>query len=249
MEVETLPPEGKLIAQGAEGRIYQLIFLGRPTIVKERFVKSYRIPFLDNKINTGRIATEAKTLQRVRAIGLDVPAVYHVDLPALRLYLEQIEGGTVKQAIFDTEARIKSTCVAGIERENLSDPSASTLARLLAEDSELIRLARAMGTCIGKLHQNNIVHGDLTTSNFMVRKNGGGLVAIDFGLSFVSTLVEDKAVDLYVLERAFTSLHPFTEWMFQLLIESYKNENPNSAQVLKRLDAVRLRGRKKVAFG
>jgi TP53 regulating kinase-like protein len=56
MEVET-NSECKLIAQGAEGRIYQLTFLGRPTIVKERFVKSYRIPFLDNKINTGRITT------------------------------------------------------------------------------------------------------------------------------------------------------------------------------------------------
>lgn len=31
---------------------------------------------------------------------------------------------------------------------------------------------------------------------------------IDFGLSFISTLAEDKAVDLYVLQRAFESSHP-----------------------------------------
>lgn len=31
---------------------------------------------------------------------------------------------------------------------------------------------------------------------------------IDFGLSFNSDLVEDRAVDLYVLERAFLSSHP-----------------------------------------
>ena len=30
---------------------------------------------------------------------------------------------------------------------------------------------------------------------------------IDFGLSYNNTLAEDKAVDLYVLERAFTSAH------------------------------------------
>lgn len=30
---------------------------------------------------------------------------------------------------------------------------------------------------------------------------------IDFGLSYNTTLAEDKAVDLYVLERAFTSAH------------------------------------------
>ena len=32
-------------------------------------------------------------------------------------------------------------------------------------------------------------------------------VLIDFGLSFTSTLHEDKAVDLYVLERALLSMH------------------------------------------
>ena len=32
-------------------------------------------------------------------------------------------------------------------------------------------------------------------------------VLIDFGLSFNSTVAEDKGVDLYVLERAFTSAH------------------------------------------
>ena len=32
-------------------------------------------------------------------------------------------------------------------------------------------------------------------------------VLIDFGLSYNNTLAEDKAVDLYVLERAFTSAH------------------------------------------
>lgn len=35
----------------------------------------------------------------------------------------------------------------------------------------------------------------------------GGVVLIDFGLSYNSTLPEDKGVDLYVLERALTSAH------------------------------------------
>ena len=33
-------------------------------------------------------------------------------------------------------------------------------------------------------------------------------MAIDFGLGFLQPLAEDKAVDLYVLERAFLSTHP-----------------------------------------
>ena len=36
-------------------------------------------------------------------------------------------------------------------------------------------------------------------------------VMIDFGLSFQSHSIEDKAVDLYVLERAFLSTHPNSE--------------------------------------
>ena len=31
---------------------------------------------------------------------------------------------------------------------------------------------------------------------------------IDFGLSFVSNKIEDKAVDIYVLKRALISSHP-----------------------------------------
>lgn len=57
-----------------------------------------------------------------------------------------------------------------------------------------------------------MVHGDLTTSNIMLRDgNAGKIVMIDFGLSYISTLVEDKAVDLYVMERAFLSTHPNSE--------------------------------------
>ena len=36
-------------------------------------------------------------------------------------------------------------------------------------------------------------------------------ILIDFGLSSASNLAEDKAVDLYVLERAFVSTHPNSE--------------------------------------
>lgn len=47
---------------------------------------------------------------------------------------------------------------------------------------------------------------------------------IDFGLSFQSTLVEDKAVDLYVLERAFTSTHPASEPLFAAVLDAYGQE-------------------------
>jgi TP53 regulating kinase-like protein len=223
MEVENPSYFGELIAQGAEAKIYRTTFLGRPTIIKERFPKSYRIAFLDTKINSGRISTEAKTLARVRSVGLDAPAIYHVDVPNLRIFMELIDGLTVKETIFQSTSALDSP--------------------------EMTKLANLMGTTLAKLHSNNIIHGDLTTSNFMIRKDSGTLVTIDFGLSFVSSLVEDKAVDLYVLERAFSSLHPNSECMFEKLIEAYNSQHTGSKQVLHRLEKVRQRGRKKIAFG
>jgi Kae1-associated kinase Bud32 len=64
-----------------------------------------------------------------------------------------------------------------------------------------------------------VAHGDLTTSNLMLRDEESSLVIIDFGLSYVSKLHEDKAVDLYVLERAFSSTHPQTEQVVGVVLQ------------------------------
>lgn len=72
-----------------------------------------------------------------------------------------------------------------------------------------------IGKILAKLHDINIIHGDLTTSNILISnysdENAYVLYLIDFGLSFQRDNVEDKAVDLYVLERAFLSSHPNME--------------------------------------
>lgn len=67
----------------------------------------------------------------------------------------------------------------------------------------------SIGRSIGQIHAIDVIHGDLTTSNMLLRSSSPpSIVLIDFGLSYVSTLIEDKAVDLYVLERALASTHP-----------------------------------------
>uniref|UniRef100_A0A915N4X3 non-specific serine/threonine protein kinase n=1 Tax=Meloidogyne javanica TaxID=6303 RepID=A0A915N4X3_MELJA len=60
------------------------------------------------------------------------------------------------------------------------------------------------------MHSAGLIHGDLTTPNVLVKKKQNDnldLIFIDFGLSKFSQKPEDKAVDLYVLERALTSAH------------------------------------------
>ncbi|KAI6145658.1 hypothetical protein BKA82DRAFT_4167556, partial [Pisolithus tinctorius] len=99
---------------------------------------------------------------------------------------------------------------------------------------------------IAKMHIVNIIHGDLTTLNMILC---GGTrtwsVLIDFGLAYHSSLVEDKAVDLYVLERAFASTHPDAEPLFNSVLASYeKHLGKHWSVIKKQLDDVRLRGRK-----
>ena len=79
-----------------------------------------------------------------------------------------------------------------------------------------------------------MIHGDLTTSNMMLRPSSesletamqsdsiGTLYLIDFGLSSCSHKIEDKAVDLYVLKWALISLHPGTDKLIEILLEKYK---------------------------
>ena len=48
-----------------------------------------------------------------------------------------------------------------------------------------LQVARNVGATLGKLHDSEIVHGDLTTSNIMIRHiedNKIDIVMIDFGL-------------------------------------------------------------------
>jgi len=104
-------------------------------------------------------------------------------------------------------------------------------------------LGRELGRKIGVLHANNIIHGDLTTSNMILDKE---VKFIDFGLSFFSHKEEDKAVDLHLLRQALESKHhKVWEDCFKEALEGYKETNPGHSLVLNRLSKVEARGRHK----
>lgn len=122
------------------------------------------------------------------------------------------------------------------------------------KEQELLRLAEQVGQILAKMHDQDVIHGDLTTSNMLLRCSAvdirqTDLVLIDFGLSYISALPEDKAVDLYVLEKAFLSTHPNTEVLFRKLLEGYTASSKKSPAVIKKLNEVRLRGRKRSMVG
>jgi TP53 regulating kinase and related kinases len=88
------------------------------------------------------------------------------------------------------------------------------------------------------MHNKNIIHGDLTTSNMIFNDK---VYFIDFGLSFFSTKIEDKAVDLHLLKQAFESKHSkIANKCFNEIIMYYLNQ-----EVLNRLNIVEIRGRNK----
>ena len=106
-----------------------------------------------------------------------------------------------------------------------------------------IKICREIGQKIALMHNLGIIHGDLTTSNMIYNKQ---VYFIDFGLSFFSEKIEDKAVDLHLLRQALESKHyTVYEKAFKLVLDGYKSKAKNYNQIMKRFEQVELRGRNK----
>lgn len=107
-------------------------------------------------------------------------------------------------------------------------------------------VAKKIGKEIAKLHDANIIHGDLTTSNLLLK--GTNVFIIDFGLGFASHRVEDKAVDIHVFKEALEAKHPmYHKTLGTAFIEGY-NASKNARVVLKQLEKVEKRGRYKTQY-
>lgn len=165
-----------------------------------------------------------------------MPAVLGVSWEEGWVAAEWIDGRTVKEAVRGRDVSAE------------------------AAQEGLEGLMRRIGAAVGRLHASGVVHGDLTTSNMMLRpqageevKTGGlegEIVLIDFGLAVQTVQEEDRAVDLYVLERAFGSTHPREEGLFEsCVLEGYRSAFKGAKGTLRRLEDVRMRGRKKSMIG
>jgi TP53 regulating kinase-like protein len=110
-----------------------------------------------------------------------------------------------------------------------------------------IQISKTIGSHLAKLHDCNIIHGDLTTSN-MILTPPNQLYFIDFGLGFESNRIEDKAVDLHLIREALEAKHhkDFKK-CFKAVIEGYK-VSKNHSSVLQRFKLVESRGRYKQAY-
>lgn len=240
-----------LITQGAEGLLYRTAYLRPhlPCALKYRPPKPYRHPILDARLTKQRILAEARILARCRRAGVAVPGLYCVDEAGGWLMMEWVEGVPVRVGVN-----------AWLGEKNAAEVGDKT------KNGPLVALMRRVGGAVGRLHAAGVVHGDLTTSNMMLRPaippepNGrrggeeedsleGDIVIIDFGLASQGTHEEERAVDLYVLERAFLSTHPRAEKLFDEVLGGYQQAFKGARPVLKKLEDVRMRGRKRSMIG
>ena len=190
----------EFIAKGAESNIVKAEYLGEKAVLKDRIVKNYRIPEIDNKIRKSRCRLEARLLSDAKRVGVVTPVLYDVNLEDKSILMEEIDGVMVKDVIDDD-------------------------------------LAFRIGEEISKLHSGDIIHGDITTSNIMLRDDQ--LVFIDFGLGRHSQLGEDKAVDLLVLKKALQSIdYNLAVKYFDLVLKGYGNES-----ISKTISDIESRGR------
>ncbi len=108
-----------------------------------------------------------------------------------------------------------------------------------------INLCKDIGKNVAKLHGANIVHGDLTTSNILLKENN--LFFIDFGLGFFSRDDEQKGSDLATLYYCLKSRHHKTfpkNW--ELFLKGYREgfENKEDAEkIIRRFEKILKRAR------
>ena len=201
-----------MIYQGAEAKILISRFLNRDVIVKKRLHKSYRIQEIDDYLINYRTKTEAKIIMDARKNSVPVPIIYDVDLINGIIIMELIKGERVKD-IFD-----------------------------LISDDKRISICERIGRNIARLHKNNIIHGDITTSNMIERDDD--IFFIDFGLSSYNTEIEAQGVDLHVLMEAIESTHSNNSDYFKYVLDSYMAEyGEGSDLVVNKINEIVKRGR------
>ena len=135
-----------LLRQGAEARLYLGTYLGQRALVKERFSKKYRHPDLDARLTKDRSKAEVRALIKCKNIGIRTPKLYHVDQN--KIVMEYVDCPTARDYIRKV-----------LNNENTVNSDQKII---------LQQLGSRIGVILAQLHQNHVIHGDLTTSNILV---------------------------------------------------------------------------------
>lgn len=215
-EVHKIKLPNNLLAKGAESDIVKKSYFGKDAILKKRVSKSYRINEIDDKIRRMRTKSEAKLISDIKSCGVKSPVLYDVNLDDKSILMEEVHGNLLKNVMDDLSA------------------------------DERFNLAKVIGHNIGLMHNNDIIHGDITSSNMIIDDNGD-FVFIDFGLGGYSDLIEDKATDLLVLKKSFQSIdYDIASETFEWIIDGYINtysDDLSKNEIKNKIKDIESRGR------
>lgn len=202
----------KILYRGAEAVICLTRYRRKQVVQKRRVKKSYRIKEIDDRLIAYRTKEEAKLITLARTCGVSVPLIYDVDLVGGVITMEYLRGKRIKDILNALGS------------------------------SERARVCRMVGESIARLHNHDIIHGDITTSNMILLDDR--IHFIDFGLGSINGEVEAKGVDLHVLMEAFDSTHSQYPDCFNDVFEGYKTQfHGDASTVKKKIDEIVRRGR------
>lgn len=201
----------ELIKRGAEAEIYLSEWRDRKIILKKRIPKTYRKEEIDKRLREARTKLEAKLISEARSFGVPTPIIYDVDIKESQIMMEYVDGVRIKEALHHSDTEKQQSLCIGI------------------------------GKCVGGFHKNDLIHGDLTTSNMILRDEK--IHFIDFSLGGKSKEIEAKGVDLHLLMEAFESTHSEILDIFDYVLEGYINEYDKASEVIKKVKEIEKRGR------
>jgi TP53 regulating kinase-like protein len=212
----------KILGAGAEAVVYLDDSKDNSIVIKERSKKNYRHEAIDLTLRKARTKKEAKILQSLEPYGF-----------APKLIVQKKENNNFKKDIGSGfEYNISMEYIDGAQLKKVLDKN--------------VKLATLIGKNLTIMHDLNIIHGDLTTSNMILieKEKSQKLFFIDFGLSFNSSKIEDKAVDIHLFKQALESKHfRVYDKAYCAFLEGY---NPKfKKEILERLENVEQRGRYK----
>ena len=101
-----------------------------------------------------------------------------------------------------------------------------------------------LGRLLARMHGGGIVHGDMTISNVISLEDK--LFLIDFGLGAFSKEIEDRGVDVLLLNRAMKSTHiRFHSDIFAAFTKGYSAEAGRKVgqEILEKMHEIEKRGR------
>ena len=151
----------------------------------------------------------------------------------LRLMREARACGVAVPLIYDVDPEEVTFMMELVDGPRVKD--------LLETLEEPAGLCAEVGRVAGVLHSNDIVHGDLTTSNMLWREPR--LYLIDFSLGERTAETEVKGVDLHLLWEAFRSAHARAAEMLEWVWEGYASAYREAETVRQKMEQIEKRGR------